>query len=196
MSYVNRIAFLLFLGGVFALPALAQQRELPRQPPGEPMHGMMQGGMMGMMGPRSDAVGRERPQLTLALQNRAELGLTEPQGKALETLVERFRLSAERRMRELEAAESRLGSLLKQEPAAGPQVEAEVRQIEKLRADLRLDRIRTIAEGRAALGPDQRAKLDGLVANFAGGMMGMHGGGMGGMDHRGRDGSAEGQPIK
>ena len=86
-------------------------------------------------------------------------------------------------MRELESAETQLASLLKQEPAAGPQVEAEVRRIEKLRADLRLERIRTIAEGRAALAPEQRAKLDQLVASSAGGMMGMQGGGMDGMDH-------------
>lgn len=183
MTYITRIAFITILAGAMALPAVAQQRELPRQPPGEPMQGMMQGGMMGMMGMRGDAAGRERPQLTLALQNRTELGLTEPQGKTLERLVERFRSTAEQRMRELESAESQLASLLKQEPAAGPQVEAEVRRIEKLRADLRLERIRTIAEGRAALGPDQRAKLDQLVASSAQGMMGMHGGGMEGMDH-------------
>lgn len=183
MTYITRIALATVLASAMALPAVAQQRELPRQPPGESMHGMMQGGMMGMMGPRGDAAGRERPQLTLALQNRAELGLTEPQGKTLESLVERFRSSAERHMRELESAESQLASLLKQDPAAGPQVEAEIRRIEKLRADLRLERIRTIAEGRAALGPDQRAKLDQLAASTAGGKMGMHGGGMEGMDH-------------
>jgi len=190
MTYINRIAFITILASAMALPAVAQQRELPRQPPADSMHGMMQGGMIGMMSPRGgDAAGRERPQLTLALQNRTELGLTEPQGKTLESLVERFRSSAEQRMRELESAESQLASLLKQDPAAGPQVEAEVRRIEKLRADLRLERIRTIAEGRAALAPEQRAKLDQLVASSAGGMMGMQGGGMDGMDHGASRGS-------
>ena len=189
MTYITRVAFITVLASAMALPAVAQQRELPRQPPAESMHGMMQGGMMGMMGPRGDAAGRERPQLALALQNRAELGLTEPQGKTLERLVERFRSSAERRTRELESAESQLASLLEQDPAAGPQAEAEVRRIEKLRADLRLERIRTIAEGRAALGPDQRAKLDQLVASSAGGMMGMHGGTMEGMGHGAPHGS-------
>ena len=189
MTYINRIAFITILASAMALPAVAQQRELPRQPPGESMHGMMQGGMSGMMSPRGDAAGRERPQLTLALQNRTELGLTEPQRKTLESLVERFRASAEQRMREMDGAETELASLLKQDPAARPQVEAQVRRIEKLRADLRLERIRTIAEGRAALGPDQRAKLDQLVASSAQGMMGMHGGGMEGMDHGAPHGS-------
>ena len=183
MRHLNRTLLTVILGAAIALPAAAQQqRDLPRQPPAEP-HGMMQGGgMMGMMGARGDAAGQERPQLTLALQNRAELGLSEPQGKTLEGLVERFRSTAEPRVRELEAAETELASLLKQDDA-GSRVEAQVRRIEKLRADLRLERIRTIAEGRAALRPEQRAKLDQLVADSGRGMTGMRGGGMEGMDH-------------
>lgn len=184
MKLMKRFALVAVISGAVAgFPAAAQQRELPRQPPAEPMQGMMQGqGMMGMMGRRGDAAGRERPQLTLALQNRAELGLTDAQGKTLESLTERFRASAGQRMRELEAAEAELAALLKEDAAAGPQVEAKVRAIEKLRADLRLERIRTIAEGRAALNPEQRAKLDQLAAGSGRGMMGgMQG--MPGMDH-------------
>ena len=184
MKLMKRFALVAVISGAVAgFPAAAQQRELPRQPPAEPMQGMMQGqGMMGMMGRRGDAAGRERPQLTLALQNRAELGLTDAQGKTLESLTERFRASAGQRMRELEAAEAELAALLKEDAAAGPQVEAQVRAIEKLRADLRLERIRTIAEGRAALNPEQRAKLDQLAAGSGRGTMGgMQG--MPGMDH-------------
>lgn len=59
-----------------------------------------------------------------------------------------------------------------------------MRAIEKLRADLRLERIHTIAEGRAALSSEQRAKLDQLAAASGRGMMGgMQG--MPGMDHGG-----------
>ena len=184
MELIKQFALAVVISGAVAgFPAAAQQRELPRQPPAEPMQGMMQGqGMMGMMGRGGDTAGRERPQLTLALQNRAELGLTDAQGKTLESLTARFRGSAEQRMRELEAAEAELAALLKQDAAAGPQVEAKVRAIEKLRADLRLERIRTIAEGRAALNPEQRAKLDQLAAGSGRGMMGgMQG--MPGMDH-------------
>ncbi len=142
------------------------------------MHGMMMG----------DAAGRERPQLTLALRHRAELALTESQVKTLEGLTERFRGAAERRVREIEAGESELAALLKQDASAGAQVEAKVRAIEKLRADLRLERIRTIAEGRAALAPEQRAKLDQL-AQASGGMRGMEG-----MDHGGQGESGRPQP--
>lgn len=131
MKYVKRLAFALALSGAFAsMPALAQQRDLPHQPPGEPMQGMMQDpGMMEMMhgmmmGGTGDAAGRERPQLSLALQNRAELGLTEPQVTKLDALVQRFRGTAEQRVPEIEAAETELAALLKQDASAGPQVEA------------------------------------------------------------------------
>lgn len=193
---LKRLVFAFALSGTLAsIPALAEQRELPRQPPGEPMQGMTQDrGMMemmqGMMGGMGDAAGRERPQLSLALQNRSELALTEPQVTKLEGLVQRFRGTAEQRVREIEAAETELAALLKQDVSAGPQVEVKVRAIEKLRADLRLERIRTMAEGRAALATEQRAKLDQL-AQASGDMMGMGRGmqGMEGMDHGNRGGS-------
>lgn len=195
MTRLKQVAFVLAVAGAAAiLPAAAQQRELPHQPPSAPMPGMMEGqGMMGMMGRGGDAAGRERPQLTLALQHRADLGLSDAQGKTLEALTARFRSAAEQRMRELEAGEAELAALLKQDAAAGPQVEAKVRAIEKLRADLRLERIRTIAEGRAALSTDQRAKLDQLAAAPARGATGMmgRGGGMGGME-----GMDHGAPVK
>ncbi|MFY9315381.1 MAG: periplasmic heavy metal sensor [Burkholderiales bacterium] len=179
---MNQFALALVVSSALALPTAAQQRELPRQPPGHPMQGMMEGGgMMRMMGGGGDAAGRERPQLTLALQHRAQLGLTEAQGKMLEDLVKQFRGTAEKRVRELEVAETQLAALLKQDASAGAQVEAKVRAIEKLRVDLRLERIRTIAEGRATLDAEQRAKLD-QIASQDRGMMGMRGG-MEGMNH-------------
>lgn len=200
MKDLKRLAVSLAVSAAFAgMPAFAQQSDLPRQPPGEPMQGMMQDpGMMEMMhgmmmGGMGNTAGRERPQLSLALQNRAELGLTEPQVAKLDGLVQRFRGTAEQRMREIEAAETDLAALLKQEVSAGAQVEAKVRAIEKLRADLRLERIRTIAEGRAALAAEQRTKLDQLAAASGRGMMGMGRGGMPGMegmDHGSQGGSS------
>lgn len=137
--------------------------------------------MMGGMG-----AAQERPQLSLALQNRGELGLAEAQVTTLQRLVERFRGTAEQRMQQIEDAEAELATLLKQDAADNPQVEAKVRAIEKLRADLRLERIRTIAEGRAALGTEQQAKLDEIATRPGRGMMGMRGGMMG--DRQGTQG--------
>ena len=45
------------------------------------------------------------------------------------------------------------------------QVEAKLREIERLRLDLRLARIRTIEQGKAQLTPEQRAKLRSLLAD-------------------------------
>lgn len=137
--------------------------------PGGSMSGMMGGPASVMMrGTGMEAAGavpaHERPLLTLALRHRAELGLSEDQVRTLEALVGRFGQEAGQRAREMNAAERELAELLKQEPADLAQAEGKVRALEKLRADLRIARVRTIAEGRAALTPEQRAKLDALAA--------------------------------
>lgn len=132
----------------------------------EPMTEMMRGMRMGSS---TEMLGRERPLLSLALQHRAELGLSADQVKSLEQLVERFRKDAEARASQIAAAEQELAGLLKAEPADMTKVESTVRGIEGRRADLRIARIRTIAEGRAALSPEQRKKLEELVASAPGG---------------------------
>ena len=132
----------------------------------DPMGGMMRGMRMG---PSADLLGRERPLLSLALRQRAELGLSAEQIKTLEGLVERFRKDAEGRVSQIESAEQELAGLLKSDPNDMAAVEAKVRAIEALRGDLRVARIRTIAEGRAALSLEQRKKLEELVASRPGG---------------------------
>ena len=131
--------------------------------PGDSMQEMMQGAA-GMMGGRGEQLGREQPQFGLALQHRAELGLSAEQAKTLRGLVERLGKESAQRSRDIEKAERELAALLEHQPADMAKVDDKVRGIEKLRADLRLRRIQTIAEGRAALTPDQRAKLDRLAA--------------------------------
>lgn len=121
--------------------------------------------MSGMpMAAASQALGRERPQLGLALQHRAELGLSAEQEKTLRGLVERLGKESAPRLRDIERAERALAALLEHPPADMAKVDDKVRGIEKLRAELRLRRIQTIAEGRAALNGDQRAKLDRLAS--------------------------------
>lgn len=140
--------------------ARADQAEHPGGTSMESMSEMMRGMPMGS---GSGALGRERPQLGLALRHRAQLGLSEDQVKTLEGLVDRFARDAKDRLRDIEAAERELVALLKQEPGDLAPVETQVRAIEKLRADLRIARIRTITEGRAALTAEQRTQLDRLV---------------------------------
>jgi hypothetical protein len=147
---------LLMVGSVaIAVRAAERDRSAP-QGEHDPMTEMMRG-MRG--GPSPELLGRERPLLSLALRHRAELGLSADQVKTLEGLVERFRKDAEARVNQIEAVERELARLVESDPVDMTAVEARVRAIETLRADLRLARIRTTAEGRAALSPEQRRKL-------------------------------------
>lgn len=129
--------------------------------------------MRGMRtGPSVELLGRERPLLSLALRHRTELGLSADRVKTLEGMVEGFRTEAEARASRIDSAEQELAALLRSDPIDLAAVEAKVRAIEALRADLRMARIRTIAEGRAALTAEQRKKLEELVAGRPGGSAG------------------------
>lgn len=137
------------------------------------MHGPVAEMMRGMPMSAGDRVlGHERPVLSLALRHRAQLGLSEDQATTLQAFVDRFGKEAEERQRQIETAERELAGLLKEEPADLAQVDGKVRAIEKLRADLRLRRIQTIAEGRAVLTPEQRTKLDLLATERSGAAQG------------------------
>lgn len=104
----------------------------------------------------------ERPLITLMLRFRDELGLSPEQVQALERLRADFQRQAIRGGADLRIAELELANLLNSDQADLAQVEARVREIERLRAELRLARIRTIEQGKAQLTPEQRAKLKSL----------------------------------
>jgi hypothetical protein len=107
--------------------------------------------------------GAEPPLITIALSHRAELGLTPQQVDALERLRISFQREAIKRDADLRVAEMDLSVLRRADPVDLAQVEAKVREIERLKADLRVARIRTIEQGRAQLTPEQREKLRALV---------------------------------
>lgn len=101
----------------------------------------------------------ERPLITLMLRHRDELGLSPEQVQGLERLRADFQREAIRRGADLRVAEMELETLLDADSADLGQVEAKLREIERLRADLRLARVRAIEQGKARLTPEQRAKL-------------------------------------
>lgn len=105
----------------------------------------------------------ERPLITLMLRHRAELGLSSEQVQGLEQLRADFQREAVGRAAELRAAETNLQTLLEADAADLTQVEPKLREIERLRADLRLARIRTIEQGKGLLSPEQRARLRELL---------------------------------
>jgi Spy/CpxP family protein refolding chaperone len=97
------------------------------------------------------------------LHYRTELGLSPAQVDGLERLRAEFRREAIRREADLRVAEMDLGALRERDPVDLDRVEAKVREIERVRADLRLARIRAIEQGRALLSAEQRERLRALL---------------------------------
>ncbi len=129
-------------------------------------HGMGQG-WRGHFRGRGGSGGR--PIISLALRHRQELGLSPAQVQTLERLRDDFRREAIRRGAEIRVANLDLSTLTRTDVAdVGKQVdmskvEAKVRELERLRAEQRLARIRTIEAGKAQLTPEQRTKLGTLI---------------------------------
>ena len=149
----------------------------------EMMHGGMgSGGHHGMMGHGGSA---DRPLVSIILQHKDELGLTPQQVQKLENLRLDFQKTAIKRSADLQVAELELEELRKKEPLDLTKVEAQVKRIETLRAEQRLNRIKVIEEGKTLLTPEQRQKLETLGQTAGGHSTGMTGcpmmGGMGGM---------------
>jgi len=106
----------------------------------------------------------ERPLIAFMLRNREKLGLSPAQVKSLEQLRNDFQKESIRKDADLRVAEMDLNGLLGAEKIDMPKVEAKVREIERLRTDLRLARIRTIQKGKEVLTAEQRKKLQELLA--------------------------------
>jgi hypothetical protein len=113
----------------------------------------------------------DRAPISLMLRNRERLGLTADQVKNLEQLRSDFAKESIRSEANLRIAELDLTSLLEAQPVDMPRVEAKIRDTERIRADLRIARVRSIEKGKAQLSAEQRRKLQELEAdqNFAGG---------------------------
>jgi Spy/CpxP family protein refolding chaperone len=103
--------------------------------------------------------GPERPLVTIMLDHRAELGLTPAQVQELERIRSDFQKDAIRLDADQRVAEMDVAGLLRADPVDMNRVEAKIRESERLRADLRLGRVRAIERGKAQLTAEQRAKL-------------------------------------
>lgn len=148
----------------------------PEPSPGQEMGpGMMQrtepgqtrpGGMMGpggTMGGGIGMIGRMAPQgppwLTIMLDHRQELGLSAEQVGTLFDLRERFQDVAQEKTQAIARAEAELNEMLGPEPVDLAAAEAKIKQIEALRTELQVARLKTIEEGKQLLTPEQRTKL-------------------------------------
>ena len=106
----------------------------------------------------------DRPLLSLMLRHRDKLGLTAEQVRSLERLRSDFQKESIRKDADLRVAEMDLKALGDAQPVDLVKMEAKVREIERLRGDLRLARIRAVEKGKEQLTAEQRQKFQELLA--------------------------------
>jgi Spy/CpxP family protein refolding chaperone len=136
------LASTLALGGY----ALAQMG-----PGGQMGPGMMGGMMRGSTG--------ERPWISIMLDHRDDLGLSDEQVGKLFSLRDGFEKEVRAKSAEIQKAEQEFGQLVAQEPLDLAKAEAKLKEIEAMRTALRLGRLKTIEAGKGLLTPEQRKKL-------------------------------------
>lgn len=129
---------------------------------GRGMHEPAVTGCPGMPG-QPVAFGSEGPWISSALAHAKELGLSPDQVKGLTALRDEFQKEAARLTGEIRAAEAELRASYGQKPLNLQAVEAKIRAIAALEADLRLGRVKTLEKGNTLLTPEQQQKLGGIA---------------------------------
>lgn len=114
-------------------------------------------------GPRGESRS-ERPVIGYMLSHREELKLTPEQVKKLEGLRSDFERDARKKQDDLRAAEKGLDDLTRSDSVDLKQAEAKVREIERLRADQRIARIRAVEQGKSILSQEQRDRLRDMMS--------------------------------
>jgi Spy/CpxP family protein refolding chaperone len=109
----------------------------------------------------------ERPLISFILDHREELQLSPDQASRLEVLRSSFAREAIRREADVRIAQMDLSALLDRDPLDMAQVEAKIREVAQLRADLRIARLKTLEQGKAVLTTEQRTRLQGLLGAAA-----------------------------
>lgn len=115
-------------------------------------------------GPRGGESRGERPVISYMLSHREELKLTPEQAKKLEGLRSDFERDARKNQDDLRAAEKGLDDLTRPDSVDLRQAEAKVREIERLRADQRIARIRAVEQGKSILSQEQRDRLRDMMS--------------------------------
>jgi len=100
-----------------------------------------------------------QPAISQMLGNKDALGLSADQVRKLEQVRDDFQRQTIRNDADLRIVELDIAALLEKEPVEMAKLEGKIREAEKLRADLRIARIRAIEQARAMLTADQKKKL-------------------------------------
>lgn len=101
----------------------------------------------------------DRPVITQILNNKEMLGLSADQVRKLEQLRDNFQRQSIRTDADSRIVELDIAALMDNEPVDLAKVEQKIRESEKLRADLRIARIRIVEQAKAMLNPEQKKKL-------------------------------------
>jgi Spy/CpxP family protein refolding chaperone len=101
----------------------------------------------------------DRPMITLMLNQRDYLGLSPEQVKKLEQLRDTFQRQSIRNDADVRIVELDIAALLDSPTVDVAKVETKIHEAEKLRAELRIARIRVIEQAKAVLTADQRKKF-------------------------------------
>jgi hypothetical protein len=99
----------------------------------------------------------------IALRHQADLGLNPQQVESLRKLQTDTMRAAIQRRADLRIAGLDLMTLRRADPVDMAKVEAKIRDMEKMRADGKIARLRADEQGKAQLTADQRAKLKSLM---------------------------------
>ena len=110
----------------------------------------------------------ERPVISRMLSYKEYLGLSPDQIKKLEQLRDNFQRQSIRTEADVKIIELDIAALLENSTVEVAKVESKIREAEKLRADLRIARVRTIEQAKGVLTPEQRKKYYEHVEERAG----------------------------
>jgi len=132
----------------------------PGRGPGGPGMGRERGGWQRHAGRHH--MRRGRSIIFMALRNQKELGLSPQQVSSLQQMGMDAARAGIKRRADVQLARLDLMSLMRAEPVDMAKVEAKIRDIEKLKADGAIARVRTNEAAKAQLTPDQREKLKSL----------------------------------
>ena len=152
---------------IVTIPALSAEPERSKPPVPEELSDAWErfqralhdwgGRLWERVGPRGAR--EDRPVISQMLNNKEALGLSADQVRRLEQQRDNFQRLTIRNEADLRILELDIAALLDSEPVEMAKLEAKMREEEKLRADLRIARIRAIEQGKALLNAEQKKKL-------------------------------------
>ena len=101
----------------------------------------------------------DRPMISLILKYKDHLRLTGEQVKRLEQLRDNYQRQSIRTEADTRIVDLDIAVLLDKPNVEVPKVEQKIREVEKLRADLRIARVRAVEQAKALLTTEQRKKF-------------------------------------